>query len=60
MKELLKGGLINGDCHTVTGNTVSGNLASVPCVSDLKEQVGLSVMQSHTHINMDIIQILYT
>jgi dihydroxy-acid dehydratase len=38
MKELLKEGFINGDCLTVTGNTVSGNLASVPCVSDLKEQ----------------------
>jgi dihydroxy-acid dehydratase len=30
MKELLKAGLLNGDCMTITGKTVAENLADVP------------------------------
>ncbi|CAN6484159.1 unnamed protein product [Victoria cruziana] len=30
MKELLKHGLLHGDCITITGKTVAGNLAAVP------------------------------
>ena len=41
MKELMTGGLINGDCLTITGDTVSGNLVSVPRVADLDKQAGL-------------------
>ena len=41
MKELMIGGLINGDCLTITGDTVSGNLVSVPRVADLDKQAGL-------------------
>ena len=39
MKELLKAGLINGGCLTVTGQTVAENLAATPTVADLDEQV---------------------
>ncbi len=37
MKELLNGGLIHGDCLTVTGETVANNLRSVPLLSDLNQ-----------------------
>ena len=33
MKELLKAGLLHGDCITITGKTVAENLASVPELS---------------------------
>lgn len=33
MKELLKAGLLHGDCITITGKTVAENLASVPDLS---------------------------
>ncbi|WP_298235181.1 dihydroxy-acid dehydratase [uncultured Azohydromonas sp.] len=33
MKELLKAGLLNGDCLTITGKTVAENLADVPDLS---------------------------
>ncbi|MFT3954880.1 MAG: dihydroxy-acid dehydratase [Piscinibacter sp.] len=33
MKELLKAGLLHGDCITITGKTVAENLASVPALS---------------------------
>ena len=42
MKELLDGGLINGECLTVTGHTVSENLSSTPCVHDLAKQVSIT------------------
>ncbi|HEY9109599.1 MAG TPA: dihydroxy-acid dehydratase [Roseateles sp.] len=33
MKELLKAGLLHGDCITITGRTVAENLADVPALS---------------------------
>lgn len=33
MKELLKAGLLHGDCITITGKTVAQNLAEVPALS---------------------------
>ncbi|MGY4829632.1 dihydroxy-acid dehydratase [Sphaerotilaceae bacterium SBD11-9] len=33
MKELLKAGLLHGDCLTITGKTVAENLADVPALS---------------------------
>jgi dihydroxy-acid dehydratase len=33
MKELLKAGLLHGDCMTITGKTVAENLADVPALS---------------------------
>ncbi|HET7795099.1 MAG TPA: dihydroxy-acid dehydratase [Rhizobacter sp.] len=33
MKELLKAGLLHGDCITITGKTVAENLADVPALS---------------------------
>lgn len=38
MKELMKHGLVHGDCMTVTGQTVAENLKSVPDVEALGEQ----------------------
>jgi len=35
MKELLKAGLLHGDCITVTGKTVAENLAQVPDIQDI-------------------------
>lgn len=46
MKELLEGGLINGGCLTVTGNTVAENLSSVPCVSDLETQACVTIIHA--------------
>lgn len=37
MKELLEGGLLHGDCITITGKTVSENLANIPRIADLKQ-----------------------
>ena len=45
MKELLDGGLINGECLTVTGRTVSENLSSTPCVHDLAKQVSITELR---------------
>ena len=37
MKELLDKGLIHGDCLTVTGATVLGNLENIPRITDLNQ-----------------------
>ena len=37
MKELLNGGLIHGDCLTVTGKTVADNLKEVPLLSHINQ-----------------------
>ena len=37
MKELLKAGLLHGDCLTVTGKTVAENLADVPDIASLNQ-----------------------
>ncbi|MDM4765654.1 dihydroxy-acid dehydratase [Pelomonas sp. SE-A7] len=39
MKELLKHGLLHGDCITITGKTVAENLASVPELSAAQEVI---------------------
>ena len=39
IKELLDAGLLHGDCLTVTGKTVTENLASVSKASDLTQDV---------------------
>ena len=36
LKELLKAGLLHGDCLTVTGHTVAENLSTVPSLSELQ------------------------
>lgn len=36
-KELLEGGLLHGDCLTVTGKTLAENLVTVPRIVDLKQ-----------------------
>ena len=36
LKELLKAGLLHGDCMTVTGYTVAENLSSVPSLGELQ------------------------
>ena len=36
LKELLKGGLLHGDCLTVTGHTVAENLSTVPSLGELQ------------------------
>jgi dihydroxy-acid dehydratase len=37
MKELLKAGLLHGDCLTVTGKTIAENLANVPDIQDIDQ-----------------------
>lgn len=37
MKELLSGGLLHGDCLTITGRTVAENLANIPKLADLNQ-----------------------
>jgi dihydroxy-acid dehydratase len=39
MKELLKAGLLHGDCITITGKTVAENLADVPDLSPEQEVI---------------------
>ncbi|MFX1678052.1 dihydroxy-acid dehydratase [Mitsuaria sp. CC2] len=39
MKQLLKAGLLHGDCITITGKTVAENLADVPDLSPAQEVV---------------------
>ena len=39
MKELLKAGLLHGDCITITGKTVAENLAEVPDLSSGQEVI---------------------
>ncbi len=39
MKELLKAGLLNGDCMTITGKTVAENLADVPDLSSEQDVI---------------------
>ena len=39
MKELLNGGLIHGDCLTVTGKTVADNLKDVPLLSHINQVI---------------------
>jgi len=39
MKELLKAGLLHGDCITITGRTVAENLADVPDVSPAQQVI---------------------
>ena len=36
LKELLKAGLLHGDCLTVTGHTVANNLSTVPSLGELQ------------------------
>ena len=36
LKELLKAGLLHGDCLTVTGHTVADNLSTVPSLDELQ------------------------
>ena len=36
LKELLKAGLLHGDCLTVTGHTVAENLSTVPSLGELQ------------------------
>jgi dihydroxy-acid dehydratase len=38
-KELLDGGLLHGDCLTITGKTVADNLIGIPLLKDLKQDV---------------------
>lgn len=37
MRELLDGGMLHGDCLTVTGKTVAENIGSAPRLSELKQ-----------------------
>ncbi|WP_423599164.1 dihydroxy-acid dehydratase [Roseateles sp. MS654] len=39
MKQLLKAGLLHGDCMTITGKTVAENLADVPDLSPTQEVI---------------------
>ena len=39
MKQLLKAGLLHGDCITITGKTVAENLADVPDLSPVQEVI---------------------
>ena len=39
LKHLLDNGYLNGDCLTVTGTTLSENLANTPSLEDLKQDV---------------------
>ena len=39
MKQLLKAGLLHGDCMTITGRTVAENLADVPDLSPTQEVI---------------------
>ena len=37
LRELLDGGMLHGDCLTVTGKTLAENISSAPRLSELKQ-----------------------
>ncbi len=53
LKALLQAGLLHGDCVTVTGKTMAGNLAEVPSIYDRPQTVIRPLaapMHAHGHI----------